>query len=117
MFPSPREVCSTARPFQRIASTPSVDLLAELVRPRHQVLRWSHFCHFDGCAADGVIHPHIDEIQLEHAQERIKQPVNNLGRLAATPHRRKREDAYKIVNAALEALDLLSLRFALHFHG
>jgi hypothetical protein len=89
--------------------------IADRVSCHVQVLD-RHWSGISRCRADGIFQPQIDEIQAEHAQERVKQSANNLGWIAATPHCGKSEDADQIVKAALKALDLLGWMFGLHTH-
>ena len=62
---------------------------------------------FDRGVADGIVQPCIDEIQAKHTQEHVEQGANNLRWLAAAPDGRESEDADKVIDAALKALDLL----------
>src|SRR6476660_2321937 len=43
--------------------------------------------------------------------------MNDVRGSAATPHRRKSDEAGQIINAALKTLDLVGGMFELHFHG
>jgi hypothetical protein len=70
----------------------------------------------EGRVADGNFQPYIHQIQLEHAQKRVEQGMNNLGSLGTSPHGRKSEDADQIVITALKALDLVGGMFEWHFH-
>jgi hypothetical protein len=60
--------------------------------------------------------PYIDEIELEHAHERVEQGMANPGWLTAAPHSGESEDAYQIAHGALKVLDLLGKIFGLRFH-
>ena len=50
---------------------------------------------------DLVVQSDIDEIQRQDAGERVDQGVADVRRVAARPHRRKREDADEIVDTPL----------------
>jgi hypothetical protein len=59
---------------------------------------------------------YIDEIQLEHPQQRVEQGMSNLRWLTTAPHGWKSEHADQIIEAALKALDFLGGIYGLHIH-
>ena len=116
MSRSPNRVPHQRRPFLRVGPQPLFKYLADLVRLGYVFLRLSEPNHLDGRLTARFLQPYIDEIQLEHAQQRVEQGMNNLGWLTAAPHGRKSEDANQIINAALKALDFLCRISGLHIH-
>jgi hypothetical protein len=90
--------------------------LADLARLSYVFVRWSEPNHLDWRLISRFLQPYIDEIQLEHTQQRVDQGMNNLGWLAAAPDSWKSEDANQIIDAALKALDLLCRISGLHIH-
>jgi hypothetical protein len=72
--------------------------------------------HLDWRLTARFLQPYVDEIQLEHTQQRVEQGTNDLGWFTAAPHGWKSEDANQIINAALKALDLLCNFFGLPIH-
>ncbi|MGC2327075.1 MAG: hypothetical protein WA604_10215 [Candidatus Sulfotelmatobacter sp.] len=90
---------------------------ADLVRRRHRSLQLGYADDLNGRIAHWVCQLHRDEVQTEHAHERVEQGMKNMGWIAATPNGRKSEQADKIANAPLKALDLSGGMFGLCFHG
>ena len=60
--------------------------------------------------------PHSDQVQAQHAHERIEQSMQNVGWIATTPDGRKSKQADEIVNAPLKVLDSAGSKFGLDFH-
>src|ERR1700734_2422829 len=82
--------------------------LADLVRlGSYGCLRSSEPNHLDWRLTSCFLQAYVDEIQLEHTQQRVEQGLNDLGWLTAAPHGRKGEDTNHVVHAALKLLDLL----------
>jgi hypothetical protein len=104
------------RPFLWVISPTAPEYLADLLRSSLQFSRLTDAGHLDRRFAAWVVQPHIDEIEVEHTQERVDQGMNNLGRLGTGPHGRERENAEQIIHATLETLDFLGGMFDLHFH-
>jgi hypothetical protein len=90
--------------------------LADLVRLSYVFLPLSEPNHLDWRLASRFLHPYIDEIQLEHTQQRVEQGMNNLGWLTAAPHGWKGEDTSQIIHAALKLPDFLCKISGLHIH-
>jgi hypothetical protein len=65
---------------------------------------------------ESVAQARVRELEVQHTEEYIEQGLNNLRRLTPAPNSRKSEHADEIINAALEALNLLDRIFGLHFH-
>ena len=82
-----------------MVSEPVPQIRADLLSQRHRQSRASH--HFDPCAADLFVQEDIDEIQGQYAGERVDQGLADVRRVAASPHRRKSEDADEIVDTPL----------------
>jgi hypothetical protein len=101
MVPHPR------RPFLRVGPQPLFKYNADLVRLGYVFLRLSEPNHLDWRLTARFLQLYIDEIQLEHTQQRVEQGVNNLGWLTAAPRGWKSEDANQIFEAALKALVFL----------
>ncbi|HWX19666.1 MAG TPA: hypothetical protein VN578_07145 [Candidatus Binatia bacterium] len=104
------------RPVLRVLSQTPVEQFSNLLRTSRQALGLGDPGHLDGCLSGWFFQPHIDQIQVEHFQQHVEQGANNPGRLAATPHGWKSEDADQIIDAATKVLDLLSGMFELHLH-
>jgi hypothetical protein len=79
-------------------------------------LRWSEPNHLDRGLAAGFLQPYIDKIQLKHAQQRVKQGMNNLEWFTTAPHGWKSEGADQVIDAALKVLDLLCEVSGLYIH-
>ncbi|MFY9740448.1 MAG: hypothetical protein WA252_04440 [Candidatus Sulfotelmatobacter sp.] len=89
---------------------------ADIVRRRHRSSPFGDPSDFNGRLADWVRQSHRDEVEAQHAHERIEQGVENLGWIAATPDSGKSKQAHKVVNAPLQALDFAGSKFGLDFH-
>ena len=101
----------------RTISQPGAERLTNVLRQDRQISGWSDPDHIDGCPASRISQPRIDEIQAEHAEQRVEQRIDNLGWLAATPDGGKSYDADQIVDARLEVFDLIGRPLRLRFHG
>jgi hypothetical protein len=73
--------------------------------------------HLKGNNANGIPQLHRDEVEGQHAHQRIEQGMKNSGWIAATPDGGKSEQAHKITDAPLKALDLVRGIFGLRFHN
>jgi hypothetical protein len=104
------------RPFLRVGPQAVFECLADLVRLGYVFLRLSEPNHLDKRLTARFLQPYIDEIELEHTQQRVEQSVDNLGWLTAAPHGGKSEDASQIIHTALQALDFLCGICGLPFH-
>src|SRR5271165_3327715 len=66
--------------------------------------------------ANSICEPYRNQVQAQHALERIEQGMENLGWIAATPNCRKSKQADKIVNTPLKVLDFAGSKIGLDFH-
>ena len=69
--------------------------------------------HLDGCLTTRIAQAHVEEIELQHTHERVEHRANNVGRIATTPDRRQSKQGDQIIDTALQAPDLLGMRFKL----
>src|SRR6266480_5945518 len=97
------------RPIPWVGPQALIEHHADLVRLYSEGVGASHANHLDGRFTGRTVHPAIQEIQAEHAAESFEQSAEDVGRIAARPDRREREDADQIVDAALQPLGLSHL--------
>src|SRR6266480_4441643 len=90
--------------------------MADHLRLRGQVSVLSESHHFEGRPAGRILQPDISEIQAQHLRQHVEQSTDNLGRLSATPDGGKRLNADQVVDAGLEALNLIGRLLDLRFH-
>ena len=81
--------------------------LADRCRPGGRRSRLADPRDLDRFPADGILHPYVDQVQVEHTEEHTDQSAREVARLAAGPGRGQDENADQIVDAALEPLDLV----------
>ena len=103
------DVSRHRRPIPWVGSQPLIEHHADIVRLYSEGVGASHANHLDGRFTGRTVHPGIHEIQAEHAAESFEQSAEDVGRVAARPDRREREDADQIVDAALQPLGLSHL--------
>ena len=65
---------------------------------------------------DWIEQPHSDQVQAQHAQERIEQGMEKLGWIAGTPDGGKSKQADKVVDAPLKVLDFAGSEFGVYLH-
>ena len=70
----------------------------------------------NGRSANQICQPHRDQVQAQHAHERIEQGMQNLRWIAATPDGGKSKQANQIVYAPLKVFDFAGSKFGFNFH-
>src|SRR5262249_58046951 len=87
-----------------------------LLRRRRQMAVLRRPEHLDWRAINRLVHPDIGKVQAQHTEQYVEQRPDNLGRLVATPNGRQGEDTDQIIEAALQAHDLIHCLLHLLFH-
>src|SRR5215831_15750357 len=95
---------------------PAVEHSTNLLRRRRQMAVLRRPEHLDGRAINRIVHPNIGKVQAQHTEQYVEQRPDNLGRLVATPNGGQSEDTHQIIEAALQAHDLIHCLLHLHFH-
>src|SRR5262249_54297340 len=95
---------------------PAVEHSTNLLRRRRHLAALRRPEHLDWCAINRIVHPDIGKVQAQHTEQHVEQRPDNLGRLVATPNGGQGEDTDQIIEAALQAHDLIHCLLHLHFH-
>src|SRR5262249_52289429 len=113
-LPCPDRIRHHDRRGEWVVCQPAVEHSTDLLQRHRRILALRRPEHLDWRAINRIAHPDVGKVQAQHTEQYVEQRTDNLGRLVATPNGGQGEDTDQIIEAGLQALDLIHCLFHPH---